>query len=106
MNIMDFKKFYLTPLTVVAAGLLFIVAIDFAIRHLTGNQNSLGLPEILWFSLQVLAGVFASILFWKNAGQKPIFIKLGYLIPLLLAFLILYTLIIYGYVIETAIDGF
>jgi hypothetical protein len=103
---MDFKKFYLAPLTVFTIGLLFIVTLDFALRHFVGTQNTLGLPETLWFSLQVLAGVFASILFWKNAGQKPIFIKLGYLISLLLAFLILYTLIIYGYVIETAIDGF
>ena len=103
---MDFKKFYLTPLTLFTIGLLFIVAIDFAIRHFTGASNSLGIPETLWFSLHVLVGIFASILFWKNTGQKSISIRLAYFIPLLFAFLILYTLIIYGYVIETAIDGF
>ena len=103
---MDFKKFYLTPLTAFTIGLLLIVAIDFAVRHFVGTPNSLGLPEILWFSLQVLVGVFASVLFWKNAGQKSISIRLVYFIPLLLAFLVMYILIIYGYVIETAIDGF
>lgn len=103
---MDFKKFYVTPLTLFTIGLLIIVAIDFAMRHFTDTSNTLGLPEILWFSLQALVGIFASILFWRNTGQKSISIRLAYFIPLLLAFLILYTLIVYGYVIETAIDGF
>lgn len=103
---MDLKKFYLTPITLFTIGLLFIIAIDFAIRHFTGATNSLGLPEILWFSLHGLVGIFASILFWKNSGQKSISIRLVYFVPLLLAFLILYILIIYGYVIETTIDGF
>lgn len=103
---MDFKKFYLIPLTVFTTGLLFIVAIDFTIRHFTGTANTLGLPETLWFSLHVLVGIFSSILFWKIAGQKSISIRLVYFIPLLLAFLVMYILIIYGYVIETAIDGF
>ena len=103
---MEFKKLYLTPLTLFTVGQLLIVAIDFAIRQFTGTPNSLGLPEILWFSLHVLVGVFASILFWKNAGHRSISIRLVYFIPLLLAFLVMYILIIYGYVIETAIDGF
>ena len=103
---MDFKKFYLTPLIAFAIGLLLIIAIDFAMRHFTGTLNTLGLPETLWFSFQLLAGIFASIQFWKNTAQKSIPIRLAYYIPLLLAFLILYILIIYGYVIETAIDGF
>lgn len=103
---MDLKKFYLTPLALFTTGLLFVIAIDFAVRNFTGTQNTLGLPEILWFSLHVLVGIFASALFWKNAGQKSISIKLVYFIPLLLVFLIFYSLIIYGYVIGTAIDGF
>lgn len=103
---MNFKKFYLTPIILFSSGLLLIIAVDFSIRQFTGTTNTLGLPEILWFSLHVLVGVFASILFWKNAGQKSIYIRLAYFVPLLLVFLILYILIIYGYVIETAIDGF
>lgn len=103
---MDLKKLYLTPLALFTTSLLFIIAIDFVVRSLTGTQNTLGLPEILWFSLHVLVGIFATTLFWKNAGQKSISIKLIYFIPLLLAFFIFYSLIIYGYVIGTAIDGF
>ncbi|WP_062062416.1 hypothetical protein [Cellvibrio sp. OA-2007] len=106
MSLMEFNKLYLKPLTAFAIGLLLIIAIDFAIRHFTGTLNTLGLPETLWFSLQLLTGIFASILFWKNTAQKSIPIRLAYYIPLLLAFLIFYTLIIYVYVIETAIDGF
>lgn len=103
---MDLKKLYLTPLSVFTIGLLFIVAIDFAIRDFTGSPNTLGLPETVCYSLHGLVGIFASILFWKNTGQKSISVRLAYFIPLLFAFLILYTLIIYGYVIGTAIDGF
>ncbi len=103
---MNYKKTCFTPIICFSVGLILVVVIDFATRSYAGHTNNLGLPETLWFSLHGVVGVFATLLFWKSAVQKSILVRLVYFIPLLLAFLILYTLIIYGYVFGTKIDGF
>ncbi|EIK43070.1 hypothetical protein O59_004174 [Cellvibrio sp. BR] len=103
---MNYKKTHLTPIIWFSVGLILIVVIDFSLRSYTGHTNNLGLPEALWFSLHGVVGIFAALVFWKNTTQKSILVRLIYFIPLLLAFIIMYTLIIYGYVFGTHIDGF
>jgi cell division protein FtsW (lipid II flippase) len=103
---MEFGKNYLKSISLFAFGLLLIVATDFAIRAYRGDANNLGLPEAVWFSFHILAGIFSAIQFWKNSFQKPIWIRIGCTLLLLLAFVVMYILIIYGYVIGTEIDGF
>lgn len=103
---MEFEKNYLKSISLFAFGLLLIVAADFAIRAYKGGANSLGLPEAVWFSLHILVGIFSAMQFWKNSFQKTIWIRIGCTLLLLLAFVVVYVLIIYGYVIGTEIDGF
>ena len=103
---MNYKKTYLTPIIWFSVGLILIAVIDFSLRSYTGHTNDLGLPETLWFLLHGIVGIFTTLVFWRNTAQKSILVRLVYFIPLLLAFIILYTLIIYGYVFGTHIDGF
>lgn len=103
---MNYKKIYLTPIIWFSVGLILVVAIDFSLRSYAGHTNNLGLPEALWFLLHGIVGTFAMLVFWKNTQQKSILVRITSFILLLLAFFILYALIIYGYVIGTHIDSF
>lgn len=103
---MNYKKTYLTPIIWFSVGLILIVVIDFSLRSYTGHTNDLGLPETLWFLFHGIVGIFTTLMFWRNTAQKSILVRLVYFIPLLLAFIILYTLIIYGYVLGSKIDSF
>lgn len=103
---MNFKKTYLLPTSIFVLGLTLIIGFDFLFRHINGIQNNLGTPEHLWFFLQITVAVITGLLFWKNASGISVRAKSLLFLLLLISSLILYTLIIYGYVIGTGIDGF
>ncbi|WP_331344180.1 hypothetical protein [Cellvibrio sp. UBA7661] len=103
---MNFKKTYLLPTSIFALGLTFIIGFDFLLRQVNGIHNNLGTPEYLWFFFQITVAIITGLLFWKNASGVGIRAKSLLFLLLLLSGLILYTLIIYGYVIGTGIDGF
>jgi hypothetical protein len=102
----DLKRAYLTPAIIFAASLILIIGVDFSLRKIQGIENGLGLPEFLWFSLQVIAGLATAFTFWKRTKQLGSRSRLGYFTLLLMISLVLYTLIIYSYVLGTAIDSF
>ncbi len=103
---MDLKKYYLSPTIFFAIGLILIAAVDYGIRLARKIEYSLGLPEPIWFSLQLIVLAVATITFWKSTSTEKLNSRLIYSLPQLALFLIFYILIIYGYVLGTSIDSF
>ena len=103
---MELKKVYFLPIGLFALGLLILISIDYSIRKYTGNIYNLGLPELVWFLFQLLFASASITLFFRNIRYIPIKSKLAMGLMLIVTGIIIYTLIIYGYVIGTHIDGF
>ncbi len=103
---MEIKKAYFLPASLFALGLFILIVIDYSIRQYTGSLYSLGLPELVWFLFQILFAIASIVLFLRNIRFIPIKSKLVVGSMLIVSGIIIYTLIIYGYVIGTQIDGF
>jgi glucan phosphoethanolaminetransferase (alkaline phosphatase superfamily) len=103
---MDFKKGYRQALLILVLGLLLLVAVDYLIRQFTGSPNNLGMPEVVWFSLQIIISLVSFFVFIKNIQTLPISKKILSSLLLLLIGAVVYLCVIYGYVLSTQIDGF
>jgi glucan phosphoethanolaminetransferase (alkaline phosphatase superfamily) len=103
---MDIKKDYGQALLIFVFGLLSLVVVDYLMRQFTGSPNNLGMPEVVWFSLQIIISVVSFFIFIKNIQTLPISKKIISSLLLLLMGAVVYICIIYGYVFSTQIDGF
>lgn len=103
---MEIKKSYFLSASLFTLGLLILIVIDYSIRQYTSNLYSLGLPELVWFLFQILFSIASIVLFLRNTKFIPIKSKLMVGSMLIVSGIIIYILIIYGYVIGTQIDGF
>ncbi|MEN9864983.1 MAG: hypothetical protein RL748_573 [Pseudomonadota bacterium] len=88
------------------AGLLILIALDFALRTLAPvARHTLGMPEALWFGMQILLAVLASYPLllhlrnkrdWKTALQIFSLCLVGFI----------YLILVTGfYIIATGIDA-
>jgi glucan phosphoethanolaminetransferase (alkaline phosphatase superfamily) len=105
-QVMDFKKVYGQSLLIFVLGLLVLLVFDYLARQFTGSLNNLGMPEVIWFSFQIILSLFSFSVFIRNTQTLPISKKIISSFWLLLAGLAVYVFIIYGYVFSTQIDGF
>jgi glucan phosphoethanolaminetransferase (alkaline phosphatase superfamily) len=103
---MDIKKDYGQSLLIFVLGLLSLVVADYSIRQFAGSPNNLGMPEVVWFALQVIISVVSIFVFIKNIQTLPISKKIISSLLLLLIGAVVYICVIYGYVFSTQIDGF
>lgn len=103
---MDIKKGYGQSLLIFVLGLLALVVVDYSMRQFAGSPNNLGMPEIVWFALQIIISVVSFFVFIKNIQTLPISKKILSSLLLLLIGAVVYLCIIYGYVFSTQIDGF
>lgn len=103
---MEIKKVYFFPASLFTLGLLTLIVIDYSVRRYGGALYSLGLPELVWFSFQILFASAAIALFLRNTRFMPIKSKLMIGSMLIVTGIVIYILIIYGYVIGTQVDGF
>ncbi|CCK75731.1 hypothetical protein OLEAN_C15550 [Oleispira antarctica RB-8] len=106
MKGLDIKKGYGQSLLIFVLGLLSLVVADYSMRQFTGSPNNLGMPEVVWFALQVIISVVLIFVFIKNIQTLPISKKIISSLLLLLIGAVMYICIIYGYVFSTQIDGF
>jgi hypothetical protein len=103
---MDFKKDYGQALLIFVFGLLSLVVVDYLMRQFAGLPNNLGMPEMVWFALQVIISLVSFFVFIKNIQTLPISKKIVSSLLLLLIGAVMYLCVIYGYVFSTQIDGF
>ncbi|MFT4764410.1 MAG: hypothetical protein ACI9OH_001504 [Oleispira sp.] len=66
---MDFKKDYGQALLIFVFGLLSLVVVDYLIRQFAGSPNNLGMPEMVWFALQVIISL-VSLLFLSKIFKR------------------------------------
>lgn len=87
--------------------LLLELGIDYLLRTTSDNFYIGGIPEWLWFSIQIVAGLIGGTFIYLGTKNLNLFHHkiLSYLINLALG-LFVYLLFIYSYVLGLGIDSF
>ena len=103
---MDVKKDYGQSLLIFVFGLLSLVVVDYSMRQFAGSPNNLGMPEMVWFALQIIITAVSLFIFTKNIQMLSVSKKIISTLLFILLVAVVYLCVIYGYVLSTQVDGF
>ena len=106
MTGLDIKKGYGQALLIFVFGLLSLVVVDYSMRQFAGSPNNLGMPEMVWFALQIIITAVSLFIFTKNIQMLSVSKKIISTLLFILLVAVVYLCVIYGYVLSTQVDGF